>query len=578
MFFDIVIKNGCLVDGTGASPYIGDIGIKEDKIISVGSTLDESALAIDAKGSYVVPGFIDTHSHADCSAFLYPDCESYLHQGITTFIGGQCGDSNAPIFEYWIRKYWEYDIWNDIDPFVYNPRTIQPVNRVLGVVSRKMGYEIKWRSFGEYASVLENTGLGCNMIPLAGHSQIRADVMGPNCARKPTESEMRRMKEHLEEALESGAWGFSTGRDYPPSAYADITELEELARYVRNLGGYYFTHWRRTGIRVGTPARPDKLAGIVEALEIALSCGIKTQVSHLSTGFDIYPENSRMDEFAAQVTLGVLDEYIARGADVAFDVIPGESGGICINPYLASFLMPWIKQAGSLKQFVVNLRAYDYREKLIAFLEGGGWYALNPIVNVSWDKKIEVLTCYGDPSCVGRTIRDIARVKGLSPMETVMHLLDVDPMTRIRKRDKSEAEVRGLLRHSRGFVCTDTYAFDLVGTYGAEGEFPEILPHPHTYCAFPKYILLYGPDKIEDIIHKITGAPAEFMGIKNRGILKKGSFADIVVLNREKLRTNESYVEPRVYPEGVEYVLVNGELVLEKGHYIGRRAGRLLKK
>ena len=573
MAFSTIIKNGTIIDGTGESAYHADVGIVDDKIAFIGEIEYgiQAEETIDATGKFVVPGFIDTHSHADCSAFLYPDCESYLRQGITTFIGGQCGDSNAPIHNWWMRKYWEYDMWHDIDPFVYTPRTIQPVERVLDVVHEKTDYRIGWRSFGEYADVIEKAGLGCNMITLAGHSQIRADVMGLDQARPPTGEEMKRIKEHIDEAFAAGVWGFSTGRDYPPSAYAEVAEIVELAEYVKNLGGYYFTHWKRTGVRVGTPKKPNKRDGIVEALEIALAAGIKTQISHLSTAFDIYPADPAMDAYAAEVTLRLIDEYIERGADAAFDVIPGCSGGICIDPHLASLFVPWIKQSGSLDQFSRNLAARDYRERLIDLLRRGEWYALNPLANPSWDKKIVLLEA-------GKSIREFARESGCDALELVMDILAADPLTTIRKFDKSDEEVRGLLRHERGFVCTDTYAFDLRGTYGNEGEFAEILPHPHTYCAFPKYIQNYAPERFEDAIRKITGAPAEFMEIKDRGLLKEGGYADVVVLDLKNLKTNESYVEPRTWPEGIDFVLVNGRTVVDKSGYRGRRAGVLLKK
>lgn len=576
MSFDTLIKNGTIVDGSGRCAYVADIGITGNRISFIGSA-DDAPNVIDAAGMYVTPGFIDTHSHADCSAFLYPDCESYLRQGITTFIGGQCGDSNAPIYNWWMRKYWEYDMWNEIDPFIYYPQTIQPVKRVLDVIKRRIGYEIGWRSFSEYAEVVERTGIGCNMITLAGHSQIRADVMGKDGRRAPTQEEMRRMKDHIDDAFAAGAWGISTGRDYPPSAYADIAEIEELARYVKELGGYYFTHWRRTGVRVGTPEKPNKLAGIKEALDLALETGIKTQISHLSTAFDIYPENSCMDSYAAMVTLDVIDDYISRGADVAFDVIPGTSGGICINPHLASLLMPWVRQSGSLAQFISNLGARDYKDKLFRSLAAGEWYSINPLSDPSWDKKIYI-TESAERGYVGKSIRQTAAEMGTDSLEAVVRLLSADPLTGIMARNKSEEEVSGLLKHERGFVCTDTYSFDLRGTYGSEGEFPELLPHPHTYCAFPKYILSCGDARIEDTIRKITGAPAEFMNIKDRGAIREGCYADLVILNMKELRTNESYIEPRVYPCGVDFVLVNGKTAVDAGSFSGCRAGKILRK
>lgn len=577
--FDLVIKDGLVVDGTGRESFPSDVGVLNDKIVHVGQIdLGDSmdCQVIDARGKYVLPGFIDTHSHADCSVFLYPDCESYLRQGITTFIGGQCGDSNAPINNYWMRKYWEYDLWNDIDPFVFTPQTIQPVQKVIDVVYEKTGYRIGWKSFSDYFRVVETSGIGCNMITLAGHSQIRADVMGLDEARRPTSLEMGEMKEHLAEAFDAGVWGFSTGRDYPPSAYADFDEILELARYVKSCGGYYFTHWRRTGPRIGTPRRPNKLEGILEALQIGLEAGIKTQVSHLSTGFDVFPPDPQMDVCAAEITLRHIDDYISRGADVAFDVIPGTSGGICTTPFLASRFIPWIKQSGSLAQFVRNLKAKDYRQMLISYLQGGKWYSINPVADECWDKKIFITV--GPEDYAGKDIREIAREKAVDPLEAVVELMIECPRIGTMSVNKTNEEVSALLKHDRGFVCTDTYAFDLHGMYGEGMELAEVLPHPHTYCAFPKYILAYAEGGIEETVRKLTGAPAEFMGISGRGVIREGNYADLLVLDRDRLKTNENYVEPRVYPEGIDYVVVNGKVAVDRDGCTCCRSGRILKK
>ena len=374
--YSLVLKNATVIDGTGKPAYQADLGIAGDKIAAIGE-IQQAENAVDVSGMVVTPGFIDPHSHADCSIFLYPDCESYVRQGITTFVGGQCGDSNAPIRRYWMRKYWEYDMWDAIDPYIYGQTTIQPVEKAIAGIEKKAGIRIDWRSFGEYLDRVERQGMGCNMITLLGHSQVRADVMGLDQRRAPTPREMEEMKACVDEAMACGAWGLSTGRDYPPSAYADPAEIIELMRHAGRQGGMYFTHWKRTGVRVGTPEKPNKLAGIVEALEIGMAAGVKTQVSHISTGFDIYPPSEDMDLYAAKVTLDIFDGYLQKGAQAAFDVIPGRSGGIAMIPFLASKLMPWVRQAGSLSGFIRNLGARDFRTELIEKLEGGAWYAVS---------------------------------------------------------------------------------------------------------------------------------------------------------------------------------------------------------
>lgn len=230
--FDIVLKNGTIVDGTGKDAYVADIGINKDRIAFIGK-IDQKENSYDLEGLTVVPGFIDTHSHADGSVYLYPDCESYIRQGITTFIGGNCGDTNAPIHNFWQRKYWEYDMWDDMDPFIFDSVTTQPLDRAIAVIEKKTGVKIDWRTMGEYFDTVRRKGLACNMISMVGHSQIRADVMGMDQKRNPTAKEMGEMKGLISEAMEAGCWGMSTGRDYPPSAYADVDEIVELMSFIK---------------------------------------------------------------------------------------------------------------------------------------------------------------------------------------------------------------------------------------------------------------------------------------------------------------------------------------------------------
>lgn len=575
--FDVVIKNGVIVDGSGNKSYQADIGIISDKIAKIGLIdISQSETIIDATGRYVTPGFIDTHSHADTSAFLFPDCQSYLKQGITTFIGGTCGDSNAPLNNYWMRKYWEYDMWNEIDPFIFYPETIQPVERVKKVVLEKTGVMIDWKSFGEYLSRLENTGIGTNMVAMLGHSQLRADVMGKAGDRRPTEIEMEEMKHHISEAMESGAWGISFGRDYPPSAFADEEEMLELLRHVKQYNGMFSIHWKRTGIRNASANRPNKWSGVEEALNLAYKSGLKVQISHLDTGFEIYPSNKELEIVAAKETLKLIDKYLEMGVKAAFDVIPGTSGGIVHVPYLAGYFMPWLKQAGSLSNFINCLKAYDYRDEVVNRIYSGHWYNINPIVDPEWDFKMVISKCK-EITYEGLTIRHIADLMGIDSVRAVLMVLLEDKYTMVHKHAKLIEGVRELLKHDRASVCTDTFSFDEKGIYGLDSEIPEILPHPHTYCAFPKYILESGMDSIEKTIRKISGFPAEFTGLSDRGMIREGYYADILIFDIDNLRTNENYKEPRKYAEGIEYAFVNGDLAIENSHFTGKRSGKILK-
>ncbi len=575
---DYLIKNGWIIDGKGTDAFKGDVAIAEGRIKKIGNLGEVSAKkVIDATGKWITPGFIDMHSHADTSIFLFPDCQSYLMQGITTFYGGTCGDSNAPLNHYWMRKYWEYDMWHEIDPFIYYPETIQPVEKVRQVVFDKTGVWIDWQTFGQYLDKVESTGLGVNMIPVLGHSQLRADVMGKNGNRPPTVEEMRQMEKHIEEAMESGAWGISFGRDYPPSAYGEEDELLALLKKVKERKGSFSIHWRRTGTRNQYARKANKLEGVVEALELALKSGVKMQLSHLDTGFDIFPSNGRLETLAAEETLAVLDDYVEKGVDFAFDVIPGTSGGIVHVPYLAGYLMPWLKQSGSMKNFHENLKCRDYRTKLMDHLRAGHWYNINPKLDPEWDLKIKIISSK-ESDFVNCSIREISNTMGCDSVEGALRVLLEDTRVMVQKEGKRMEGVKRLLEHPKGTVCTDTFAFDEKGLYGLEGEIPEILPHPHTYCAFPKYINQLAGPRREEAIRKTTGLPASILGFKDRGLIQEGYHADVLVLDFNALKTNENYIETRRYSEGITHVFVNGGLAVSDSQLTGCRKGKVLRK
>lgn len=579
--FDVVIKGGSIIDGTGKDAYVADIGITGEKIEKIGS-IDEgdARRVIDGSGLTVTPGFIDAHSHGDGTILLYPNAESAVRQGITTFVGGTCGDSPAPRSDkYYMRHFWEYDAWYEVDNHTFYADFVQPKKKALDVLERRFDVKFDFSTYDEYLTKLENMGISLNFIPMLGHGTIRAHSMGPKDAhRAPSEEEMKMMKDYIREAMDSGAWGISTGLDYIPSAFADTLELVELVKELKSYDGIYATHWRRTGIRKGIPGHHYRMDGITEACEIGKATGVKVQLSHLMPGYEIIPMPDReLDAASAQATLRVVDKYIEEGCPIAFDVIPNTSGGFECIPYLVMYFAPWVHMSGSVEHFIENLTSFDYRDDFKEQLLAGKWFKVSPKANSEWDKVIHISQSE-DKTIIGKSLREITRERGnKDSIDTVIDLLIGEPEIMVMQNRHIEGSVQAFLNHDKAMVCIDSYVYNDVGPFGNGMKIPEILPHPNAYCGMIKYIKSFGQPRLEDTIKKMTGVTAEWLGLKKRGVIKEGNYADIVVLDYDNLKTNENHIEPRQKPEGIEYVIVNGGIVVEKGQHTYSTTGKVLR-
>ncbi len=584
MEFDLVILNGFIVDGSGNPMYKASIGVVNDKIAFIGKLENFNAKeVIDAEGLVVSPGFIDIHSHGDETLFLYPDALNYLHQGITTIVGGNCGYSPAPLRDWWLLSFWELDLWDKIKPYKYYPEPIViPLNEFRKHVKKKYNVDIKWRNFCEYFKYLEKIGIGVNYVPLVGHNTIRAQVMGPDYKRAATDKEIKEMKTLLEEAFEDGVWGLSTGLDYEPGAYADRRELVELVKVAAKYSGIYTTHWRRTGIRKERKEYtiPEKIRGIEEAISIAEEAKIKLEISHLLSGYTIYPIPPReLAIAAAKATLRTIDEACRRGVDVAFDVIPNTDGGVFTLKYLADLLAPWIRELGSREALGRMLKVEDFREEVKQIIKSGKWWLINPKVDPYWAMKIKILK-HKNGEYNNKTIDEVAKTLNKDPLDVLFNLIieDYDAQAAYTSLEYEE-EVATFIKHPRAMVCTDTFSLDFKWELKT---IPNYLPHPNTYGAFPRYLRKYVFESkilsLEEAIKKITYMPASRIGLEKRGLIKEGYYADIVIFDSKTIRDKGDYLEPRRKPEGIKYVIVNGRIVIENGEYKGLRVGRIIKK
>jgi len=591
--FEVLISGGTVVDGTGRQAYRADVGIRGGRISAIGDLSgSEAARHISAAGAVVCPGFFDMHNHAEGTILSYPQAESFVMQGITTALAGQCGFSPAPLVDKYLMSFWEFRFWPDIEPYMFHEPLIHPLSAVRRAAEARIGLDIDWHGFDEWRQRVVGERISLNLMPLVGHNTIRAQVMGDDHARAPSSEELEAMKRLLRESLAAGAAGLSTGVDYLPGAHAPLAELVALNEVVAEHGLLHAMHWRRTGIRRADAKRdgpPDKLAGIRQAIEIGRETGVKTLIAHIVSGYDIRPRpTAELEEAAAHATMGLIDDAVDKGLDVAFDVIPNADGGVLLSSYLIGPLTPWARQLGSAEALASALRVRDFRDQVRDYLEAGRWYSFQPKADSGWAERIEVLEAAND-AWRGRTIAAIsqaaaaggneasangANATAADPLETLMDMIVAEPRARVRNLGLMPVSgTRAFLAHPRGMMGSDTFAFD--DTWQVEHP-PYLLPHPNTYSAVPWFFERYATGSLEDKVHKLTGLPAAWLGIKDRGRVAEGYWGDLVIWVPDDFRARGDYLEPRRYPAGLHAVLVNGEVVVEAGRHTGARPGRVL--
>lgn len=573
--YDYIIRNGKIIDGSGNDGYVADLGIKNGKIKFIGKmALEEEAdTIIDAEGKVVTPGFINMHSHGDQTLFMFPRGESTVKQGITTNYCGNCGATPGPMDKVWVRKFWEYDAWDQVDPYIESPNTILPREQVVPVVEKYFGVKIDWATMGEYMIKLEKEGISYNYIPNVGHGDIRAQVLGDS-PRKPDDKELTEMKRYLDQALDDGVWGLTTGMDYAPGNYADLDEISSLASMVKDADGIYTTHWKNRGADAQT-----RIMGLKEGFEVARRTGVRLHINHLS---DLYYTTPMGDyetfQSRAAKTLKFIDDAQEEGLEFIFDVIPNVDAGFEYIPYLAGYFMPWIKICGNVENFIKKLKARDFNRWLRDWIDSGKAGLINPKKFPEWSKWLVVLRS-SQNQYNGKNIYEIFdKNVDRDCVDTVIRLLHEDPLLRTRVKRFNPGVVKEFFKHDLALVGIDAFNFDGYGTFGRKKDFPDILVHPNTFYSMVNYILNFGFERFEDTIRKITGKPADWLHLDNRGYLKEGYWADINIIDINSLATNENYLDPVQYPFGIEYTFVNGTLVIKNGEHTEARPGKVLRR
>ena len=531
--FDMIIKNAYVLDGTGSQRFKADIGIEGLRIVKIGNLNSEKAVQnIDASGLVVSPGFIDMHSHSDLTLLINPKAESKIRQGITTEVIGNCGSSAAPL----------------------NEAIKEEIRKTMPILE-EAGLELDWSTMKEYLDRLEKQGIAVNVVPLVGHENIRVCAMGFD-NRAPTETELEEMKKQLAKAMEEGAFGMSTGLIYPPSCYAKTDELIELSKVVADYGGIYASHIRGEG--------DGLFSSVKEAIKIGEEAKVPVEISH-------HKAAGRANWGKVKETLKMIDEARAKGLNVTCDVYPYTAGSFG----LASMLPHWAHEGGSEKLFE-RLKDPKIREKLRNEMEEGTAKWPSPLKAAGWDATI-IARSKKHPEFEGKSVEEIARSRETDPFEFVFDLLiEESAAVSVVRFAMCEEDVRLVMKYPFSMIGTDSSA---VVPYGVLGQGK---PHPRGYGTFPKVLGRYVRKEktltLENAIRKMTSLPARKLGLKDRGLIKEGTYADIAIFNPENILDKATYTEPHQYPQGIEYVLVNGKVTIERNKHTETLAGKALRK
>lgn len=524
---DLLIRNGKVIDGTGAPERSADVAVRGDRIAAIElGYLGPARRVIDASGHVVAPGFVDVKTHSDLTLPFYPRAESRVHQGITTELVGSCGFTAAPV----------------------PPGRLAAVADYLRALTT---LTLRETSFAAYLESFPATSV--NVAMQVGHNTIRVAVMGLE-DRSPTTQEQAMMERLVEEALDAGAVGVSTGPFTPPGSFAAPEELEALARVAARRGAGYTTHLRDESGNVFDAVR--------EAITVAERTDARTRIVHAKV--------SGMDSWGgAPRFLSELAAARDRGLPVECDSYPYTTAS---NP-MRNLLPAWV-QEGGLTHMLQRLADTTARNDIRQEIAARGLTAFGRVP--SWDA-VRVSVSPAAPDEVGNTIADVAARRRCDPVDALCAIILADGgATRGLITAMHEDDVRAFVACPWVLVGSDGRAF------GPDGALARELPHPRFYGTFPRIVGHYARDlgllTLPQAIHKMTGASATALGLKDRGVLRPGAAADIVVFDPASIAERGSYEEPRRYPAGVGYVIVNGALVIDNGAHTGALPGRVLRR
>ncbi|WP_405517164.1 amidohydrolase family protein [Streptomyces canus] len=530
---ELVIRDADVVDGSGAPSYRADVVVDGGRIVSIvkeaadaGCQRPTARRELDAEGLVLSPGFIDMHAHSDLALLRDPDHSAKAAQGVTLEVLGQDGLSYAPV----------------------DDRTLEEVRRAItGWNGHGDDIDFDWRSVGEYLDRLDR-GIAVNAAYLIPQGTLRALVVGWE-DREATPRELDRMRRLVAEGMEQGAVGLSSGLTYTPGMYAKDAELTELCRVVAEYGGYYCPHHRSYG------------AGALEAYEemVALTreAGCSLHLAHATMNFGV-------NKGRAPELLTLLDEALASGADISLDTYPYTPG----STTLAALLPSWASEGGP-EAVLKRLADDDTAERIRHHMEEIGADGCHG-VPVEWDTvEISGVGEAAFADLVGRTVAESARSRGESSWTTARHLLLADRLApSILQHVGHEENVRTIMRHP-------------VHTGGSDGILQGAKPHPRAYGTFPRYLGTYvrelGVLSLEECVAHLTSRPASRLRLPDRGLVREGYRADLVLFDPETVAPGSTFEDPRRLPTGIPHVLVDGRFVIENGRRTDVLAGRAVR-
>jgi len=525
--YDVIIRNGAIIDGSGKPAFKGDIGIVGRYIRAIGDLSERTeARTIDATNHVVCPGFIDVHSHSDICLLVNPNADSKIRQGVTTEISGNCGYSPFPIAK---EKAGEY----------------------ASDIRKDYGIEVNWNDCGSFLKRLAEKGTALNYATLIGHSTIREVVMG--MANKPaTAADLKQMIYELEKGMDQGALGLSTGLEYTPGSFGSTEELIRLCQALPAYAGVYATHMRNEDDHV--------LEAVAEAIEIGRKAGVSVQLSHLKA---CQKKNWHLvDSFLASI-----EAARAEGLKLHADRYPY----IAYNTTLMLLFPLWFRE-GSTDEILSRFEDASQIAKVRPLVE-------QKISDIgSWDSiLISSIASEERRACAGKTVLQNAQDEKVEPFEWVRRTLIAE---------KGSVSMVVFAMDEETTMQVLQAPFTMIGSDGDSIATTGILskgnPHPRNFGTFPRVLGYYLRDRkitsLEEGIRKMTSMPAEKFGLKKRGALQPGYFADIVVFDLNAVADCATFVQPKQYPKGITHVLVNGEWVINNETHTNALPGMMLRR
>ena len=525
--FDLVIRNASLIDGFGSPDRAADVGITDGRITAVGDIPSNTTTArtIDGAGRVLCPGFIDIHTHSDLTLVENGLGESKLLQGVTTEVVGNCSFAAFPIEPNRLELHADH-------------------------LERATAALVPWwTDLDGYAEALEAAGLGINVASLAGHGTLRVAAMGVD-QRPPTSDELARMEQDLSDALDQGAFGMSTGLTHVPSAYGDFDEVAALARVLEARGALYATHSR--GMRSDLERGP-----IEEAIDLGRETGVTVEFSHMAIN---HP--SKWGTGAQLVSL--LDDAREEGVDIFFDVYPYDASSSSLTQYLP----PWVQEGGTE---ALRSRMADPEQRTRALADmSDGWFGGIPWL---WDRF--VISHSPDGYGVASSLADLSEEAGTDPHELTIQLCEkYGNELHVVLFYRTEEDMETFLAHPLAVVGSDGNAISL--------DQPVARPHPRSFGTFPRVLGRYVREKnvltLVEAIRKMTGEPARRLGLLDRGVVREGAVADLVVFDPETVIDNAGFGQAPVAPTGIEVVVVGGTVMVDGDGISEARPGQVLRR